>query len=257
MKNIRIIPTLHIKGPNVVKPVHTEALRIVGDPKELAVRYYRQGADELMYLDIVASLYQRNFDFELLKSVSEDIFIPITVGGGIRSLSDIKNALRVGADKVAINTYAVSRPEFLREAALEFGSQCIVLYIEAKKKSEGKWEVYTDGGRESTGLDAIEWAKQAVGLGVGEILLTSIDQDGTRKGYDTKLTSAIASWAPIPVIAHGGAGNAAHMEEVISKGKADAVAVSSIFHYDDCTIGSVKEYLDAKGVAIRRIPQFH
>lgn len=250
MKNTRIIPTLHIKGPNVVKPVHTEALRVVGDPKELASRYYKEGADELIYLDIVASLYQRNFDFELLKSVSEDIFIPITVGGGIRSLQDIKNALRVGADKVALNTYAVSRPEFLREAAMEFGSQCIVLYIEAKKMSEGKWEVYTDGGRESTGLDAVEWAKKAVNLGVGEILLTSIDRDGTRKGFDEELIRAVGSWAPIPVIAHGGAGTPAHVAEAIEQG-ADAVGISSLFHYEETSIATVKNYLKEKGLTVR------
>ncbi|OHA35958.1 MAG: imidazole glycerol phosphate synthase cyclase subunit, partial [Candidatus Taylorbacteria bacterium RIFCSPLOWO2_01_FULL_50_130] len=206
-KNIRIIPTLHVKGPNVVKPVHTEALRVVGNPKELAARYYQEGADELIYLDIVASLYQRNLDFELLKSVTEDIFIPVTVGGGIRSIHDINNALRAGADKVAINTFGVSHPDFIREAAREFGSQCIVLYIEAKKQEGGSYEAYTDGGREHSGVGAIEWAKRGIKLGAGEILISSIDRDGTKKGFDIELARSIASRAPIPVIAHGGAGS--------------------------------------------------
>ncbi len=250
-KNIRIIPTLHIKGPNVVKPVHTEALRVIGDPKKHAESYYHDGADELMYLDIVASLYLRNFDFDLLRSVSENIFIPITVGGGIRSLSDIKNALRVGADKIALNTFAVHHPEFLRAAAREFGSQCIVLYLEAKRKQEGGWEAYTDGGRESTGVDAVLWAKRAIELGVGEILVTSIDCDGTRKGFDCELIRAIASCAPIPVIAHGGAGGAADCLAAVHAG-ADAVAASSIFHYREQSIGEVKKYLAERGVTVRR-----
>ena len=250
-KNIRIIPTLHIKGPNIVKPVHAEALHVVGDPKEFALRYYSEGADELMYLDIVASLYQRNFDFDLLRSVSENIFIPLTVGGGIRSLQDIKNALRVGADKIAVNTFAVHHPEFLRDAAREFGSQCIVLYLEAKKKRDGGWEAYTDGGRESTGVDAVEWAKRAIDLGVGEILLTSIDRDGTRKGFDRELIAALASFAPIPVIAHGGAGSAADCLAAIEAG-ADAVAASSVFNYREHSIGEVKECLREKGIIVRR-----
>jgi len=204
-KNTRIIPLLHIKGPNVVKPVHTEALRVVGNPKELSERYYREGADELIYLDIVASLYQRNLDFDLLRSVTENIFIPVTVGGGIRSIQDINNALRAGADKVAINTYAVHHPEFISAAAKEFGSQCVVLFIEAKKQANGSYEAYTDGGREHSGVDAVEWAKKGIDLGVGEILLSSIDKDGTRKGFDMELMQKVIAFAPIPVIAHGGA----------------------------------------------------
>ena len=251
-KNIRIIPRLDIKGPNVVKPVHTEALRVVGDPKQLAKRYYEEGADELIYLDIVASLYQRNLDFELLRKVTQDIFIPITVGGGIRSITDINNALRAGADKVAINTFAVRNPEFLTLAAKEFGSQCIVLFIEAKEQPDGTYEAYTDGGREHSGVDAIQWAKRGIELGAGEILISSIDKDGTRKGYDTKLIQRISAFSPVPVIAHGGAGNMESCVEVITRGKADALAASSVFHYQDYSIGELKDFLLKNGVSVRR-----
>jgi len=251
MKNIRIIPRLDIKGPNVVKPVHTEALRVVGNPKELARRYYEEGADELIYLDIVASLYQRNLDFDLLKSVTENIFIPVTVGGGIRTIHDINNALRSGADKVAINTYAVRRPEFLSEAAKEFGSQCVVLYIEAKKQQDGSYEAYTDGGREHSGIDAVELAKRAIDLGAGEILVTSVDRDGTRRGYDLDLIKQITTFSPIPVVAHGGAGDSGSILRVINEGKADAVSASSIFHYGDFKISNVKNYLREKNINVR------
>lgn len=252
-KNIRIIPRLDIKGPNVVKPVHTEALRVVGDPKKLARRYYDEGADELIYLDIVASLYQRNLDFELLKSVTEGILIPCTVGGGIRSLQDINNALRAGADKIAINTYAVHHPEFLSAAAKEFGSQCITLFIEAKRQPDGSYEAYTDGGREHSGVDVFEWVKNGVELGVGEILISSIDQDGTRRGYDLDLVKKIAESVPIPVIAHGGAGIPESVESIICEGKADAVSASSIFHYKDFSINELKKYLKRKNVNVRII----
>ncbi len=251
MKNTRIIPLLHIKGPNVVKPVQTEALRIVGDPKALAEKYYKDGADEIIYLDIVASLYQRSFDFDLLKSVSRDIFVPFTVGGGIRTIQDIKNALRVGADKVAINTHAIKNPDFLKEAAKVFGSQCIALFVEAKKIGENKWEAYTDGGREKTGADAVEWIKKAVKLGVGEVLITSIDRDGTKRGYESELVSSVTSWAPIPVIAHGGAGNFQTVEDVILKDKADAVAISSSLHYGDISVNELKIDLFKKGIQVR------
>lgn len=251
-KNIRIIPRLDIKGPNVVKPVHTEALRVVGDPKELAKRYYEEGVDELIYLDIVASLYQRNLDFELLRKVTENIFIPITVGGGIRSVQDINNALRAGADKVALNTHAVKHPEFITEAAREFGSQCIVLFIEAKEQSDGTYEAYTDGGREHSGIDAIEWAQRGIELGAGELLISSIDRDGTRRGYDEELIKRISTFAPIPVIAHGGAGNMESYVEVITRGKADALAASSVFHYQDYSIGELKDFLLKNGVSVRR-----
>lgn len=251
MKNIRIIPRLDIKGANVVKPVQTEALRVVGNPKELAQRYYEMGADELVYLDIVASLYQRNIDFDLLKSVTDGIFIPITVGGGIRSIHDINSVLRSGADKIAINTYAVKNPKFLREAVREFGSQCIVLYVEAKKQTDGSYEVYTDGGREKSGLEAIGWIKKAIELGVGEILITSIDKDGTRKGYDIELLKKVSAFSPIPVIAHGGAGELGTLLSAITEAKIDALSISSILHYRECTIPTIKDYLSAEGVNIR------
>lgn len=251
MKNTRIIPLLNIKGPNIVKPVHTEALRVVGNPTTLAEDYYAGGADELIYLDIVASLYQRNLDFELLKSVTENIFLPVTVGGGIRSIQDINNALRAGADKVAVNTYAVHHPEFLHLAAKEFGSQCISLFIEAKKQSDGSYEAYTDGGREHSGMDAIEWAKRGIDLGVGEILISAIDNDGTRKGYDVELVKSITDFAKVPVIAHGGAGTLESIADVVLKGKADAVAASSVFHYEDYSMNKVKEYLSECGISVR------
>lgn len=253
MKKIRIIPRLDIKGPNVVKGIHCEGLRVVGDPKELAYRYYKDGADEILCMDIVASLYQRNFDFNLLKSISENIFIPITVGGGIRSINDISNALRAGADKVTINTYAVKNPKFLNEAAKKFGSQCIVLSIEAKKKDDGAWEAYTDGGREKTGLDVIQWAKKAIKLGVGEIILTSIDYDGTKKGYDIDLISAVSSFSPVPLIVHGGANNPNSFLDVLERCRPEGLSAASIFHYKDFSIKDVKKYLLNKNLPIRYV----
>lgn len=251
MTSIRIISRLDIKGPNVVKGIHSEGLRVVGSPAELARKYYRDGADEILYMDIVASLYQRSLDFDLLRSVADEIFVPLTVGGGIRSTHDIANALRAGADKVTINTYAVRCPEFLREAVLNFGSQCIVLSVEAKKIGEGRWEAYTDGGREHTGIDAIEWIKRALALGVGEILITSVDQDGTRKGYDLDLVKAVTAFAEVPVIAHGGAGSSTAVAEVIREGCADAAAVSTLFHYNDFTVESLKRDLAAQDIKVR------
>jgi len=251
MKSIRLISRLDIKGSNVVKGVHMEGLRIMGNPKTLALKYYKEGADEILYLDTVASLYERNLDFEQLRDVSENIFIPLTVGGGIRSIQDIKNALRAGADKVAINTYAVRHPQFLTEASFHFGSQCIVLSVEAKKINENKWEVYIEGGREKTGIDVIEWVKKAIDLGVGEIILSSIDQDGTQKGYDVELLKKISDFASIPVIIHGGAGNIEDIVQVIVEGKADAVSASSIYHYNIFSISEIKEKLVSKNIPIR------
>ncbi len=252
MKTVRIISRLDIKGSNVVKGVHLEGLRVVGEPKKLAYKYYEDGADEIIYVDVVASLYQRNLDFEQLKKVSENIFIPFTVGGGIRSITDINNALRAGADKVAINTFAIFNPVFLKKAATEFGSQCIVLSIEAKKIAENKWEAYTEGGRETTGVDVIEWVKKGIDLGVGEIMLTSIDTEGTKKGFDIELAQAVTSFSSVPVIIHGGAGNQKDFAEVIQKGYTDAVSASSVYHYNDFTVADVKKNLAGKGVLVRK-----
>lgn len=252
-KKIRIIPRLDIKGPNVVKPVMTEALKVVGNPRDLARRYYTDGADELIYMDIVASLYGRNLDLDQLKKVTEGIFIPITVGGGIRSIGDINNALRSGADKVAINTYAISHPKFLKEAVKTFGAQCIVLQIDAKKQPDGYYEPYTDGGREKTEKEVVSWVKEAIRMGIGEVMLASIDRDGTRKGYDLDLVKSITAFSPIPVIVHGGAGTLESIYEVIQKCMADAVSASSIFHYQEHKLEKVKEFLHKKKVQVRLI----
>ncbi len=235
----------------MVKGIHCEGLRVVGNPIELASRYYKDGADELLCMDIVASLYQRNFDFDLLRLVADGVFIPITVGGGIRSINDINNALRAGADKVAINTYAVKNPQFLNEAAKKFGSQCIVLSIEAKRKPDGGWEAYTDGGREKTGIDAIHWAKKAIKLGVGEIILTSIDYDGTKKGYDTDLIKEISSLSTVPIVVHGGANGPESFFDILKKCQLEGLSAASIFHYGDYSIKDIKKYLINKKLPIR------
>ncbi len=228
---IRIIPRLDIKGPNVVKGVHLEGLRVVGLPEDFARAYYAQGADELIYLDQVASLYGRNSLDEIVRRAAEQIFIPLTVGGGIRTVEDIQRLLRAGADKVAINTGAIKNPELIREGARAFGSQCIVLYVEAKERKPGTYECLTDNARERSGLDLFDWVKKAVDLGAGEVLLTSVDREGTGKGYDLELTAKVAEWVGVPVIASGGAGNPNHLYEVITKGRADAVCAASLFHY--------------------------
>lgn len=251
MKKIRIIPRLDIKGPNVVKGIHCEGLKVVGNPAKLANRYYNDGADEILCMDIVASLYQRNFDFDLLREIVKDIFIPITIGGGIRSINDINNALRAGADKVAINTHAIKNPYFILEAAKKFGSQCIVISVEAKKLPNGRWEAYTDGGREKTGIDAVDWVKKAIKLCAGEIIITSIDNDGTKKGYDLDLTKAIASISPIPIIAHGGADSVESFLKVLAHCRLDGLTAASVFHYNNLTISQVKEYLYSKKVPVR------
>jgi len=250
-KNIRIIPRLDIKGQNVVKPIQTEALRVVGNPKELASKYYKQGADEIIYMDIVASLYGRNIDLDLLREVSENIFIPLTVGGGIRSIGDINNVLRAGADKVAINTYATAHPKFLQEAVETFGAQCIVLSVDAKKQANGKYEAYTDGGREKSGREVASWVKEAIKMGVGELLVASVDREGTQGGYDLDLVKSITSFASIPVIAHGGARDLESIYEVVDEANTDAVSASSIFQYNNYKISEVKKFLDKKGASVR------
>lgn len=251
MHSVRIIPRLDIKGPNVIKGVHLECLHVVGDPAELAARYWAVGADELLYMDVVASLYGRNSLLDIVAKASQNIFIPLTVGGGIRSIEDIRSILRAGADKVAINTYAVKHPEFIREAARAFGCQCIVGSIEAQRISENKWEAFTDNGRERTGLDAIVWAKRLESLGAGELLVTSVDQEGTERGYDVELVARIAPEVGIPVIASGGAGSPDDVVEVVQKGHADAVSCANIFHYNKHSIQEVKAALQKEGVGVR------
>ena len=230
--SVRIIPRLDIKGTNLVKGIHLEGLRVVGRPEHFARHYYEQGADELLYIDIVASLYERNRLLDLITKTSQEIFIPLTVGGGLRTLDDIRSVLLAGADKVAINTAAVRSPELIREAAQRFGSSTIVLSIEAMRKSNGTYEAFTENGRVPTGYDTLEWAVRGAELGAGEILLTSIDREGTGSGFDVELTAKIARAVSIPVIACGGAGGVEHVSSVITEGRADAVSIASILHYD-------------------------
>lgn len=252
--NVRLIARLDIKGPNLIKGIHLEGLRVVGDPQEYARRHYEAGADELVYMDIVASLYGRNSLTEIIKRAAKDIFIPMTVGGGVRSVDDVKQLLRAGADKVAMNTAAVLRPELISEVARRFGSQCMVLSIEAKRQGAGKWEAYTDNGRERTGKDVVEWAKKGFELGAGEILLTSVDQEGTRKGFDIDLVRSVAGAVPIPVIASGGMGNTDHLVEVIRDGRADAVAMADVLHYNRISMKDMREAASVAGIPVRGRP---
>ncbi len=231
MGSVRIIPRLDIKGPNLVKGIHLEGLRALGNPEEFAKAYYLGGADELIYQDVVASLYERNSLLPFIKKVAENIFIPLTVGGGIRSLSDIYNALRSGADKVTINTAAIKNPNFLKEAVKDFGSSTIVIAIEAIKTDKGEYNCFTDNGREYTDIDVFDWASKVEDMGVGELIVTSIDREGTGKGFDLELISKIASKVKIPVVAHGGAGNIAHIRELIDNTDISGVAISSMLHY--------------------------
>jgi cyclase len=252
-KSTRLIARLDIKGENLIKGVHLEGLRIIGDPQEFARRYYEQGADELIYLDIVASLYGRSKLVDIVSRTAHDIFVPLTVGGGVRSVDDVSELLRAGADKVAINTAAVKRPELIREVANRFGSQCMVLSIEAKQSGPCNWNVYTDGGREKTGLDAVDWARKAATLGAGEILITSIDREGTRKGFDVELTRAISDAVEIPVIASGGYGKYSHIVNVVQSGGADAVAVADALHYDRTTLINIRTEAQTAGIKMRHL----
>lgn len=252
MKKLRIIARLDVKGQNVIKGVHLECLRVVGKPGELAEKYYLGGADELIYMDIVASLYGRKNLLDIVNQASDKIFIPFTVGGGIRTIKDIKEFLKAGADKVAINTAATKNPKLVRKAAKTFGSQCIVASIEAKKVMEDKWEAYTDNGREKTGLDVIKWAKKLEELGAGEILLTSIDMEGTKKGFDLEIIKRVSEVVSIPLIASGGAGNSSHISNCIIEGKVNAVAIASVLHYNLLTIGEIKGYLSKQGIEVRK-----
>ena len=252
MHTKRIIPCLDVKDGRVVKGINFVNLRDAGDPAEVAAAYDKEGADEVVFLDITASSDSRNTQLEWVRKVASQVFIPFTVGGGVRTVDDFKAILREGADKIAINSAAIMNPQLIRDAADKFGSQCVVVAIDAKKRADGKgWEVYKAGGRINTGLDAVEWAVKAYELGAGEILLTSMDGDGTKAGYDIELTRAIADSVNIPVIASGGAGTMEHFYDVLTEGKADAVLAASVFHYGQYTVRQVKEYLKSRGVEVR------
>lgn len=242
MKNVRFIARLDVKGTHLIKGIHLEGLRKLGDPNEFAYRYYTEGIDELIYMDVVASLFQRDNLLNIVRKTTENVFVPITVGGGIRSLGDVEDVLRAGADKIAINTAAIDNPLLIREVASRFGSQCMVLSIEAKKTGDLKWEAYCDNGREKSGYDVVEWAKRGCELGAGEILLTSVDKEGTRQGFDCDLVRLVTDSVPIPVIACGGLGTLDHLGEVLRLGDADAVAIASVLHYNKLSIQQIKSF---------------
>ncbi|MEE3380547.1 MAG: imidazole glycerol phosphate synthase subunit HisF [Succiniclasticum sp.] len=247
----RIIPCLDVKEGRVVKGTNFIGLRDAGDPVELASYYDREGADELVFLDITASVEKRKSMLDVIDRTASRVFMPLTVGGGISSAADMRGCLNAGADKTSLNTAAVRDPSLLSQGAELFGNQCVVLALDAKRCGQDKWEVYVNGGRTPTGLDAVAWAKKAVSLGAGEILLTSMDADGTKNGYDIPLTRAVAEAVPVPVIASGGAGTLEHFYDVLTLGKADAVLAASVFHYKQFTIRQVKEYLRGRGVEVR------
>jgi len=251
MSNVRLIGRLDIKGSSLIKGVHLEGLRVVGKPADYALKYYEEGIDELIYMDSVASLYGRNHLGDLIKNTVKNIFIPITVGGGIRSLDDAKNIFRAGADKIAVNTQAVLRPSFLHELSDTFGSQSIMLSIEAKKQDDGKWYAYTHNGREDTGLDVLDWAQEAVSLGVGEILLTSVDREGTRKGFELELIQQVAELIEVPLIASGGMGQVSHMLEAVNA-SADAIAMADILHWGRCSVGDIRLAALNAGLSVRK-----
>jgi len=253
MRNIRLIARLDIKGPNLIKGIHLEGLRVIGSPNEYALRYYSQGIDELIYMDSVASLYGRNSLGEIVKKAAQNIFVPMTVGGGIRSVEDVAEMLRCGADKVAVNTAAVKNPKLISDIAQKFGSQCMVLSVEAKNIGPDHWEVYIDNGRERTNIDVVTWVKKAVALGVGEILLTSIDQEGTRKGFDISLVQSVTNEVSVPVIASGGMGYKEDLINVVAEGHADAVAMADIFHYERETVQSVRNAAKLNGIEVRDV----
>ena len=247
----RIIPCLDVKSGRVVKGVNFVELRDAGDPVEIARRYDEQGADEITFLDITASSDDRNIILHVVEQVAEQVFIPLTVGGGVRGVEDVRRLLNAGADKVSMNTAAVNNPQLVFDASSKVGSQCIVVAIDAKQTAPGKWEVFTHGGRNNTGLDAIEWARKVAALGAGEILLTSMDRDGTKSGFDLALTRAVSDAVRIPVIASGGVGTLEHLAEGVSAGRADAVLAASIFHFGQHTVREAKELMRARGIEVR------
>jgi len=249
-KSARLIARLDVKGPNLIKAVHLEGLRVVGDPATFALQYYEDGADELIYIDLVASLYGRSNLSEIVQATAKNVFIPITVGGGIRSLNDAARLLRAGADKIAINTACILRPELISEVAQKYGSQCMVLSIDAKRKSIDTWEAYTDCARESSGKDVIKWAKEAEDLGAGEILITSIDQEGTKRGYDNQLIRAVSDAVKIPVIASGGYGEANHLKLAVEAG-ADALAFADTLHMRGTKFSELRDIANNFNITVR------
>ena len=255
MRNIRLIARLDIKGANLIKGIHLDGLRVIGSPSEHSLRYYRQGIDEIVYLDCVASLYGRNHLCDIVSAAAKDIFVPMTVGGGIRSVADAFQILRAGADKVAVNTAAVADPSLITEIARQFGSQCMVLSVEAKQIGPERWEAFTNNGRERSGLDVIDWVKLGVSLGAGEILLTSVDREGTRKGFDIALVRAVSSEVSVPIIASGGMGKPEDLLGVVSEGGADGVAMADIIHYKRAEIWEIRAMAQAAGLGVRRYEQ--
>jgi len=254
VRSVRVIPCLDVDAGRVVKGVNFVGLRDAGDPVELAARYDAEGADEIVFLDITASSDARDTMVDVARRVAENVFIPFTVGGGVRTVDDARRLLRAGAEKVSVNTAAVERPDLLRELAEEFGAQCVVLAIDARRRPGGGFEVYTHGGRTATGVDAVEWARLGEQLGAGEILLTSMDRDGTRQGFDIALTRAVADAVPIPVIASGGVGNLQHLVEGIRDGHAAAVLAASIFHFGEYSVREAKEFMARAGLPMRLDP---
>jgi len=252
----RVIPCLDVTAGRVVKGTNFLALRDAGDPVELAALYDAQGADELTFLDITASSDNRHTMIDVVSRTADKLFIPLTVGGGIRAVDDMRRLLRAGADKISINSAALADPELIDRGAFAFGNQCIVVAIDARRRDDGGYEVYSHGGRRATSRDAVEWAREATRRGAGEILLTSMDADGTKNGFELTLTAAVSRAVTIPVIASGGAGNAAHMVEALTTGEADAVLAASIFHYGELTIAQVKQALRERGIPVRPVPEW-
>lgn len=247
----RIIPCLDVTGGRVVKGVNFLELRDAGDPVEIAARYNEQGADELTFLDITATSDERDLILHIIEAVASQVFIPLTVGGGVRAVEDVRRLLNAGADKVSFNSAAVANPQVIRDASAKYGAQCIVVAIDAKARADGGWDVYTHGGRRNTGLDAVEWATRMAEHGAGEILLTSMDRDGTRAGFDLALTRAVADAVPVPVIASGGVGTLEHLADGVQQGGADAVLAASIFHYGEHTVAEAKAVMARRGIPVR------
>jgi cyclase len=252
MRNVRLIARLDVKAPNLVKGIQLEGLRKLGDPNDFARRYYKQGIDEIFYADIVASLYERNSLFDIIEKTTNDIFVPITVGGGLRSIDDVAFALRAGADKVSINTAAIKDPKIITDVAKRFGSQCMVLSIQAKRL-DNSWEAYYDNGREHSYLDVIEWAVKGQKLGAGEIMLTSVDKEGTAKGFDVELVKAVTDAVTIPVIASGGMGKLEDLGDVVNYGHADAVAIAHMLHYNHHVVGEIRQYCIDQDIRVRHV----